>query len=131
MKTMNATMFKAQCLALLDEVTATGEPIRILKRGKAVAEVGPASSPTAFPQQTLLGKVRVANDTIKPVLPADAWDADKQNLVYVVDTTFCCGGHSHPISFLPNKSGHSRHSPKTTQGCCQIFRFGKLPPRTR
>ena len=32
---INAAAFKAKCLALIDEVAETGQPITITKRGKA------------------------------------------------------------------------------------------------
>lgn len=37
--TIKASEFKAKCLKLLDEVTATGEDIVVTKRGKVVARV--------------------------------------------------------------------------------------------
>jgi antitoxin (DNA-binding transcriptional repressor) of toxin-antitoxin stability system len=81
MRTMNATDFKAQCLALLDEVAKTGEPLRILKRGKVVAEVCPPQRTHAeYPQRQLLGKGRIVGDVVAPLLPADAWEADLGNL---------------------------------------------------
>jgi prevent-host-death family protein len=36
---MKASEFKTKCLQVLDEVQATGEPVRITKRGKVVAQV--------------------------------------------------------------------------------------------
>jgi prevent-host-death family protein len=39
---MNASVFKARCLRLLDEVSQTGEEIVILKRGRPVARLVPA-----------------------------------------------------------------------------------------
>lgn len=39
MRTMAAGEFKAKCLAVMDEVAATGEPVLITKRGKPVARV--------------------------------------------------------------------------------------------
>lgn len=36
---INAAAFKAQCLALIDEVAETGEPITITKRGKAKVQI--------------------------------------------------------------------------------------------
>jgi prevent-host-death family protein len=42
MRTIKAGEFKAKCLALLDEVAASGETIEITKRGKVVARLGPA-----------------------------------------------------------------------------------------
>jgi PHD/YefM family antitoxin component YafN of YafNO toxin-antitoxin module len=34
MRTINASEFKAKCLAILDEVAATGEMVTILKHGE-------------------------------------------------------------------------------------------------
>ncbi|MFI5001277.1 MAG: type II toxin-antitoxin system Phd/YefM family antitoxin, partial [Reyranellales bacterium] len=36
---INASTFKAQCLALIDEVAESGEPITITKRGKAKVQI--------------------------------------------------------------------------------------------
>jgi prevent-host-death family protein len=41
METINAASFKATCLALLDKVEKTGQPIRVTKRGKPVAQLVP------------------------------------------------------------------------------------------
>ncbi|HZB88625.1 MAG TPA: type II toxin-antitoxin system Phd/YefM family antitoxin [Terracidiphilus sp.] len=42
MRTIPAGQFKARCLAIMDEVNATGEPVLITKRGKPVARVVPS-----------------------------------------------------------------------------------------
>ena len=39
---VTATEFKAKCLHFLDQVKLTGERIQVTKRGKVVAELGPA-----------------------------------------------------------------------------------------
>lgn len=39
MRSITATQFKARCLALLDHVEQTGEPLVVTKRGKPVAQV--------------------------------------------------------------------------------------------
>jgi prevent-host-death family protein len=36
---INAATFKAQCLALIDEVAETGQPITVTKRGKAKVQI--------------------------------------------------------------------------------------------
>lgn len=41
-KVVGATEFKANCLALLDEVDRTGVTLTVTKRGRPVAVVGPA-----------------------------------------------------------------------------------------
>jgi prevent-host-death family protein len=40
-RTINASAFKARCLAILDEVAETGEELVVTKRGKPVARVVP------------------------------------------------------------------------------------------
>ena len=40
---VNATELEARCLALLHDVAATGEPLTITKRGKALARLVPAT----------------------------------------------------------------------------------------
>jgi prevent-host-death family protein len=40
-----ASRFKAQCLAMIDEVAATGEEIVLTKRGRPVARVVAATPP--------------------------------------------------------------------------------------
>ena len=75
MRTMNASEFKAKCLALLDEVAETGEHIMILKRGRAVAELVPSvSTDQRPPQESIMGTVEIVGDIVAPALPADAWE---------------------------------------------------------
>ena len=42
MKVIIASEFKAKCLKIMDEVTATGEPAIITKHGVPVAQLVPA-----------------------------------------------------------------------------------------
>ena len=48
MRTIPAGKFKAECLALLDEVAQTGETIVVTKRGKPVARVLPLEPPPSL-----------------------------------------------------------------------------------
>lgn len=76
MRTINASTFKAKCLAILDEVAENGEEVLILKRGKPVARlVAPAAPGEDFPQDKLRGTVHIHGDIVEPVLPAEAWSA--------------------------------------------------------
>lgn len=76
METVNASEFKAKCLAILDRVQATGERVVILKRGKPVAELWPASRTDArYPQSDLAGSVTVLDDIVEPVLPEEHWES--------------------------------------------------------
>ncbi len=77
METINAADFKARCLAILDRVQATGERIVVLKRGRPVAEVGPANPSVAeYPQMELKGTVTAFGDIVAPALPEDHWESN-------------------------------------------------------
>jgi len=70
--TIAAGAFKARCLALLDRVAASGEPLLVTKRGRPVARVVPARTPDP---PSLRGSVTVRGDLVSPVL--DPWDLDR------------------------------------------------------
>jgi prevent-host-death family protein len=78
MRSIRASEFKAKCLAILDEVERTGEPVTILKRGRAVARlVPPTRGEGKYPQDSLKGTVKILGDVIEPVLPAEMWEAER------------------------------------------------------
>lgn len=77
MKTINASEFKAKCLAILDEVGRTGETVTILKRGEPVAQLVPPVPRETYPQDTLKGTVKILGDVIEPPLPPEAWDVER------------------------------------------------------
>jgi prevent-host-death family protein len=78
MKTMNASEFKAKCLAILDEVSETGEPLTILKRGKPVAQlVPPAPRAQGYPQHGLRGMIEILGDIVEPAVEPDDWDSNR------------------------------------------------------
>lgn len=69
---MTATRFKAQCLALLDDVASGGNPLLVTKHGRPVARVVPIE-----PSRSLRGSVRFLvpdDELIEPL--AEAWDAE-------------------------------------------------------
>ena len=72
-KSIPASLFKAKCLALLDEVSKTGLPMIVTKRGKPVAKVIPVQSKK---EPNLLGSVHYKNeeDLLAPV--DELWEAD-------------------------------------------------------
>ena len=76
METINASEFKARCLAILDRVQTTGERLLILKRGRPLAELGPASGTHAeYPQFDLKGTVVLAVDIVEPAVPEEHWES--------------------------------------------------------
>jgi prevent-host-death family protein len=78
MREINATEFKAKCLAILDEVHRTGDVVTVLKRGKAVAQLVPAPilDEATYPQHTLRGKGRSHGDLLSAT-PAMEWEAER------------------------------------------------------
>ena len=76
METIKASDFKARCLAILDRVRATGEPVLITKRGRPVAELAPVrQTESEYPQTQLKGTVTVLGDVVGPVVPEEVWEA--------------------------------------------------------
>jgi prevent-host-death family protein len=77
MQSIQASKFKAKCLALMDEVARTGETILVTKNGKPVAELRPHRGPRA---KSLIGlhkgRLRIRGDIVSPV-GTDLWDALK------------------------------------------------------
>ncbi|ABF41638.1 Prevent-host-death protein [Candidatus Koribacter versatilis Ellin345] len=75
MKTISAGKFKAQCLALMDDVNETGEPVLITKRGKPVAKLIPIDSKK---KGSLLGfmegEFEIIGDIESPAYPTESWD---------------------------------------------------------
>ncbi len=67
MKTIAAGKFKAQCLALLDEVAREHETILVTKRGKPVARVVPATEGNPDLRERLKGSVLREEDIVSPV----------------------------------------------------------------
>lgn len=62
--------FKARCLALLDEVSKTKRPLRVTRRGKALADVIPAE--TVCEERAWIGSMagfmEITGDVISPVI---------------------------------------------------------------
>lgn len=64
-RVINATAFKAQCLALLDEVADQGATVTVMKRGKPVAKLQPLTArPWKSPAGIWAGKVKLVGDIV-------------------------------------------------------------------
>ena len=79
MKQMAAGDFKARCLAVMDEVASTREPVVITKRGKPVAKVVPVDRPR---RKKLMGRLQgvllpARGDLTQPTVPLEEWDSLK------------------------------------------------------
>lgn len=76
METIAISKFKATCLALLDRVKKTGEPLVITKRGEPIAQVVPPAPPEAPKEDTfgcMAGTFEIVGDIVEP-LGEDDWE---------------------------------------------------------
>jgi prevent-host-death family protein len=75
MKEIAISEFKAKCLALLDEVQKTRQPIRVTRRGRPIAEVGP---PSPIDNRDWIGSMKgtskILGDIISPASDLDDWE---------------------------------------------------------
>lgn len=72
---VQASEFKAKCLALMDEVARTGEALVVTKNGRPVVEVRAVKPPRAVSPFGLHPQVVLHGDVISPTIPADDWEA--------------------------------------------------------
>ena len=77
METIAISKFKATCLAVLERVRRTGEPILVTRFGKPVAEVLPPRAEKTGKRVLgqLVSSTKILGDLIEPALPAEAWEA--------------------------------------------------------
>lgn len=73
MQTIQASEFKARCLALMDQVAASGEILVVTKNGKPVAELHPYQGGRTASPFGLHAGVRIHGDVISPVADDD-WE---------------------------------------------------------
>jgi prevent-host-death family protein len=72
--------FKAKCLSLLQEVSKTKTPLRVTRRGKAIADVVPTSSEgdeSAGWIGSLAGSIDIVGDVVSPVIDMETIEAIK------------------------------------------------------
>lgn len=79
-RTIPAGVFKATCLAVMDEVQKKRQSVVITKNGKPVAQLTPI--PLEEGQKDpifgfLKGKGRIVGDIVSPIVPLEDYDALK------------------------------------------------------
>jgi prevent-host-death family protein len=72
-RTIAAGEFKAKCLALMDEVERTGQPLVITKRGRPVARLVPETRPPDFIFGAMRDSIVIKGDIISPL--DEPWEA--------------------------------------------------------
>ncbi len=74
MKQMSAGTFKSKCLAVMDQVSRSGEPVLITKHGKPVVQQVPAEKHAEAIFGYMAGKVKIIGDIVGPVTPPRDWE---------------------------------------------------------
>ena len=75
MKRMPAGQFKTTCLAVMDEVSSTGEPVIVTKHGKPVIKVVPVEPLDDDIFGYMAGRAKVVGDLIEPAADLDEWES--------------------------------------------------------
>lgn len=76
MEEIAISKFKATCLAVLEKVRKTGQPIRVTRFGQAIAEINPPPSARTvrrFGHRTASG--RILGDIVGPIGDESDWEA--------------------------------------------------------
>ena len=76
MQSIAISKFKATCLAVLEQVRKTGQPVMVTKRGTPIAQIDPPS-PTKTATSAygcMSGTAEESGDILEP-LPATDWDS--------------------------------------------------------
>jgi prevent-host-death family protein len=74
MKQIPAGKFKAQCLAIMDRVQHTGEPVVVTKYGKPVVKLVPAEKNADDIFGYMAGKVKIVGDIVGSITPLEDWE---------------------------------------------------------
>ena len=75
---INAAAFKARCLALIDEVAETGEPITVTKRGKAKVQIVAVREKPKTLWGATKGTFRILCDIVGPIVVPEEWDEERE-----------------------------------------------------
>ncbi len=75
MEVITISQFKATCLAVMDRVKRTGQPVLVTRRGEPIAIIDPPPLPQK--KQSWLGsfalKGRIVGNVVSPVVQEDEW----------------------------------------------------------
>lgn len=76
METITISKFKATCLAVLEQVRRSREPILVTKHGQPIAEIKPPPQAETKPWLgSMAGSAKLAGDILAPAVSPDDWEA--------------------------------------------------------
>jgi len=78
MRQMRASVFKARCLSIMNDVQATGESVIVTKRGTPVVKVVPVESRENNLFGFMAGEFKITVDIESPVVPLKQWKVMKK-----------------------------------------------------
>jgi antitoxin (DNA-binding transcriptional repressor) of toxin-antitoxin stability system len=68
--------FKATCLAVLEKVKQTGQPVLVTRFGHPVAQINPPAAAKRAPKfGTAVGTAEIIGDIVGPITDISDWDA--------------------------------------------------------
>ncbi|MGH7565540.1 MAG: type II toxin-antitoxin system Phd/YefM family antitoxin [Gemmatimonadota bacterium] len=76
-ETIPISRFKATCLAVLERVRRSGQPVVVTRRGEPVAEVVPPSPERSSSDWlgVMRGRGRIVGDIVRPASEPEEWEA--------------------------------------------------------
>jgi prevent-host-death family protein len=77
-KTINAAAFKAKCLALIDQVAESGEPITVTKRGKPKVQIVAVREKPKTLIGATKGTFKIVGDIVGPIVEESEWDWERK-----------------------------------------------------
>ena len=78
---ISASVFKATCLELMDDIATTGSEVVVTKHGRPVVRVGPATFSPASPVGFMRGTIVRHGDLIAP--DEESWAASRTDPLQV------------------------------------------------
>jgi prevent-host-death family protein len=73
---ISISKFKATCLAVLERVRLTREPVIVTRRGVPVAEIKPPPDTTRSWLGSMQGSIQIVGNIVdEPAEPESAWEA--------------------------------------------------------
>jgi prevent-host-death family protein len=71
--------FKATCLAVLERVRATNQPIRVTRFGKPVADILPPANVERPRRRFGTGRGVILGDIVGPTVDLSEWEAENES----------------------------------------------------
>ena len=78
MEEIAISKFKATCLAVLERVRVTNQPIRVTRFGKPIAEILPPKLGEKPQRRLGMGRGQILGDIVGPAVDLSDWEAEAE-----------------------------------------------------